>query len=112
MITSAAHHGLRVRRLRVLPDPVLKMVGVGLAVAVAIDATIVRVVLVPALMSLLGDRAWWLPRWLDRTLPSVNLDATTPAPTTRRPCPPRTRQQPDGNRNLCPCPTRLHRQAP
>jgi putative drug exporter of the RND superfamily len=61
------------------PDPVLKMVGVGLAVAVAIDATIVRVVLVPALMSLLGDRAWWLPRWLDRTLPSVNLEATTPA---------------------------------
>jgi putative drug exporter of the RND superfamily len=46
---------------------------------VAIDATIVRVVLVPALMSLLGDRAWWLPRWLDRTLPSVNLEATTPA---------------------------------
>jgi putative drug exporter of the RND superfamily len=64
------------------PDPVLKMVGVGLAVAVGIDATIVRVVLVPALMSLLGDRAWWLPRWLDRTLPTVNLDTTTPAPTT------------------------------
>ena len=64
------------------PDPVLKMVGVGLAVAVAIDATIVRVVLVPALMSLLGDRAWWLPRWLDRILPSVNLEATTPAPTS------------------------------
>ena len=58
------------------------MVGVGLAVAVAIDATIVRVVLVPALMSLLGDRAWWLPRWLDRILPSVNLEATTPAPTS------------------------------
>jgi putative drug exporter of the RND superfamily len=69
------------------PDPVLKMVGVGLAVAVAIDATIVRVVLVPALMSLLGDRAWWLPRWLDRTLPSVNLDATTPSPTTAPPIP-------------------------
>jgi putative drug exporter of the RND superfamily len=64
------------------PDPVLKMVGVGLAVAVGIDATIVRVVLVPALMSLLGDRAWWLPRWLDRTLPTVSLDTTTPAPTT------------------------------
>jgi putative drug exporter of the RND superfamily len=61
------------------PDPVLKMVGVGLAVAVAIDATLVRVVLVPALMSLLGDRAWWLPRWLDRTLPSGNLDAAAPA---------------------------------
>ena len=64
------------------PDPVLKMVGVGLAVAVAIDATIVRVVLVPALMSLLGDRAWWLPRWLEGILPSVNLDATTPASIT------------------------------
>jgi len=81
-------------------DPVLKMVGVGLAVAVAIDATIVRVVLVPALMSLLGDRAWWLPRWLDRTLPSVNLQATTPAPINASPIPtpdtpPAARQEPE-----------------
>src|SRR4029450_2329800 len=60
------------------PDPVLKMVGVGLAVAVAIDATIVRVVLVPALMSLLGDRAWWLPRWLGSTPPSANRGPHTP----------------------------------
>ena len=74
------------------------MVGVGLAVAVAIDATIVRVVLVPALMSLLGDRAWWLPRWLDRILPSVNLDATTPAPTTAPPKPTRTPDTPPAAR--------------
>ena len=76
------------------------MVGVGLAVAVAIDATIVRVVLVPALMSLLGDRAWWLPRWLDRILPSVNLEATTPAPTSAADmpapdAPPAARQEPE-----------------
>jgi putative drug exporter of the RND superfamily len=49
-------------------------------------------------MSLLGDRAWWLPRWLDRTLPSVNLDATTPAPTTTPPKPTRTPDTPPAAR--------------
>jgi RND superfamily putative drug exporter len=52
----------------------LKLVGLGLAVAVAVDATIVRIVLVPATMDLLGRANWWLPRWLDRLLPSVDLD--------------------------------------
>jgi putative drug exporter of the RND superfamily len=99
------------------PDPVLKMIGVGLAVAVAIDATIVRVVLVPALMSLLGDRAWWLPRWLDRTLPSVNLEATTPAPTNAPPIPTpdpgHATSSPTGARTSIPALTRgLHRRAP
>jgi RND superfamily putative drug exporter len=47
----------------------LKLIGLGLAVAVAIDATIVRVVLVPATMELLGDANWWLPKWLARILP-------------------------------------------
>ena len=46
-----------------------KMFGIGLAAAVLIDATIVRMVLVPATMELLGDRNWWLPGWLDRLLP-------------------------------------------
>jgi RND superfamily putative drug exporter len=63
----------------------LKLVGLGLAVAVAVDATIVRVVLVPATMELLGRANWWLPAWLDRLLPSVDLDGahhgTTLAPT-------------------------------
>jgi RND superfamily putative drug exporter len=57
----------------------LKLIGLGLAVAVAVDATIVRVVLVPATMELLGRANWWLPRWLDRLLPHVGLESA-PAP--------------------------------
>jgi len=57
------------------PDPVGKMFGIGLAVAVFIDATIVRIVLVPATMVLLGDANWWLPGWLDRLLPNMNLES-------------------------------------
>ncbi len=56
------------------PDPVAQMFGIGLAVAVFIDATIVRIVLVPATMVLLGDANWWLPGWLDRILPNMNLE--------------------------------------
>ena len=56
------------------PDPVAQMFGIGLAVAVLIDATIVRIVLVPATMVLLGDANWWLPGWLDRILPNMNLE--------------------------------------
>jgi RND superfamily putative drug exporter len=44
-------------------------------VAVLIDATIVRLLLVPATMELLGDRNWWIPRWLDRILPRVHIEA-------------------------------------
>ena len=50
-------------------DRSLKLFGLGLAVAVLVDATVVRMVLVPATMELLGDRNWWLPKWLDRILP-------------------------------------------
>jgi RND superfamily putative drug exporter len=52
----------------------LKLIGLGLAVAVAVDATIVRIVLVPATMELLGDANWWLPRRLARFLPHVDVD--------------------------------------
>ncbi|NLT05772.1 MAG: MMPL family transporter [Solirubrobacterales bacterium] len=55
-------------------DAVVKQFGVGLAVAIAIDATIVRCLLVPAAMRLMGDRCWWLPRWLDRILPRVSIE--------------------------------------
>ena len=55
-------------------DPVVKMMGVGLATAVAIDATVVRMVLVPSTMALVGDPNWWLPRWLDRLLPNLDLE--------------------------------------
>jgi RND superfamily putative drug exporter len=55
-------------------DPVVKEFGVGLAVAIAIDSTLVRCLLVPAVMVLLGKRAWWLPRWLDRIVPHVSIE--------------------------------------
>ena len=57
-------------------DRVAKLMGTGLAVAVFLDATIVRMLLVPATMELLGDRNWWLPKWLDRILPVVHVEAT------------------------------------
>ena len=56
-------------------DRQLKLFGLGLAVAVLLDATIVRMVLVPATMELLGDRNWWIPKWLDRILPHVHIEA-------------------------------------
>jgi RND superfamily putative drug exporter len=56
------------------------MFGIGLAAAILIDATIVRMVLVPATMELLGDRNWWLPRWLDRLLPHVDVEGSASAP--------------------------------
>jgi putative drug exporter of the RND superfamily len=55
-------------------DPVVKEFGVGLAVAIAIDSTIVRCLLVPAVMVLLGKNAWWLPKWLDRILPKISIE--------------------------------------
>jgi putative drug exporter of the RND superfamily len=55
-------------------DRVIKLMGVGLATAVLLDATIVRMLLVPATMELLGDRNWWLPRWLDRLLPRIDVE--------------------------------------
>jgi len=57
----------------------IKMFGFGLAVAVFLDATIVRMLLVPATMQLLGDRNWWLPRWLDRLLPKIDVEGSSHA---------------------------------
>ena len=56
------------------PDVIAKMFGVGLGLAILIDVLIVRLVIAPAVVTLLGDRAWWLPRWLDRLLPDVSLE--------------------------------------
>ena len=55
-------------------DPTVKQFGVGLAVAIAIDATLVRCLLVPAIMVVMGKAAWWLPRWLDRGLPEISIE--------------------------------------
>ncbi|MEX1092937.1 MAG: MMPL family transporter, partial [Acidimicrobiia bacterium] len=56
----------------------VKILGLGLASAVAIDATVVRMLLVPATMELLGDKNWWIPRWLDRILPNLVVEPTNP----------------------------------
>jgi putative drug exporter of the RND superfamily len=56
------------------PDIIGKMFGVGLGLAILIDVLIVRMVISPAVVSLLGDRAWWLPAWLDKLLPNVSLE--------------------------------------
>jgi RND superfamily putative drug exporter len=56
-------------------DRLLKLFGLGLTVAVLADATIVRLVLVPASMELMGRANWWLPHWLDRRLPKLSLEA-------------------------------------
>jgi RND superfamily putative drug exporter len=60
-------------------DRVLKLMGIGLATAIFLDATVVRMLLVPATMELLGDKNWWLPRWLDRILPNLDVEGTQEA---------------------------------
>ena len=86
-------------------DPNIKQFGVGMAAAVAIDATIVRCVLVPGVMRVLGDAAWWFPRWLDRITPQFSIEgkdwlekrdaaaAASAVPAPRRPCRLRTPRQ-------------------
>jgi RND superfamily putative drug exporter len=56
------------------PVPSLKMLGLGLATAILVDATLVRMVLVPATMALLGKANWWLPGWLDKILPHLTVE--------------------------------------
>ncbi|MEV7889100.1 MMPL family transporter [Streptomyces sp. NPDC002817] len=63
-------------------DSMIKMIGFGLATAVLLDAFVVRMAIVPAVLALLGDRAWWLPKWLDRRLPRVDVEGEA---LTRRP---------------------------
>jgi putative drug exporter of the RND superfamily len=56
------------------PDAFLKLFGIGLASAIFLDATLVRMVLVPAVMQLLGSRNWWIPDWLERILPRLDVE--------------------------------------
>jgi RND superfamily putative drug exporter len=75
VITAAALIMILVFSAFVLGDDrAIKLFGFGLAIAVFLDATIVRLILVPATMELLGDWNWWLPKWLDRILPHVHVD--------------------------------------
>ncbi|GGQ18673.1 membrane protein [Streptomyces mutabilis] len=76
-------------------DDMIKMMGFGLAIAVLFDAFVVRMAIVPAVLALLGTKAWWLPKWLDRVLPNVDVegeklhkelgDTSGPAQPTREP---------------------------
>ncbi|MFJ9768035.1 MMPL family transporter [Streptomyces erythrochromogenes] len=90
IITSAALIMVAVfLSFAVAEDPSTKMFGLGLATAIFIDATVVRMVLVPATMTLLGRTNWWLPKWLDGILPRgpVGTGDSDPESTVEAPCP-------------------------
>jgi putative drug exporter of the RND superfamily len=67
------------------PEVFLKVFGIGLASAIFLDATLVRMVLVPAVMQILGKANWWIPSWLERVLPTLDVERVgmTPAPEGR-----------------------------
>jgi uncharacterized membrane protein YdfJ with MMPL/SSD domain len=60
-------------------DPTVKMLAIGMAFAVLIDASLVRMILVPAIMALLGKHAWWMPRWLEPVVPHLQLEGSAAA---------------------------------
>ena len=66
------------------PDTFLKLFGIGLATAIFLDATVVRMVLVPAVMQLLGSRNWWIPNWLERILPRLDVEPVAVSPAEAR----------------------------
>jgi RND superfamily putative drug exporter len=87
VITSAALIMIFVFGAFVLnPTPEVKMFGLGLAFAVLVDATIVRMLLVPAIMEILGDANWWFPKWL-RFLPRLDIDSSPPSLASARSVP-------------------------
>ncbi|MDG9723731.1 MULTISPECIES: MMPL family transporter [unclassified Streptomyces] len=81
-------------------DDLVAMMGFGLAAAVLFDAFVVRMVIVPAVHSLLGDAAWWLPRWLDRLLPNVDVEGEKLQRRLRSAAPPKQRGATDHERDL------------
>jgi RND superfamily putative drug exporter len=73
-----------------IEDVIVKAIAFGLAVGILVDAFLVRMTLVPAVLALLGRSAWWLPRWLDRILPDLDIEgarlgAREPASTVEEP---------------------------
>lgn len=81
VITAAAAIMVTVFLAFVLgPDRIIKEFGIGLATAIFVDATIVRVFLVPSTMELLRDANWWMPKWLDRLLPNINVEGPDRGP--------------------------------
>jgi RND superfamily putative drug exporter len=71
---------------------VIKLFGIGFASAIFIDATLIRLVIVPSTMELLGDAYWWLPNWLDRILPHLDVEGPGQEPLVESELPP---EQPD-----------------
>ena len=89
VITAAAAIMICVFGSFVIGDPlhVLKVFGLGLASAILIDATLVRMVLVPGVMELLGDANWWMPSWLDRAVPTLGVEVDVDPPEETAPAP-------------------------
>ena len=79
-------------------DRIVKLFGVGLAVAVLLDATLVRMLLVPATMALLGRGNWWIPQWLDRVLPNLNVEGESPTSAAEADSQSDTSSDPDSDR--------------
>jgi RND superfamily putative drug exporter len=66
------------------PDVFLKLFGIGLASAIFLDATLVRMVLVPAVMQIFGKANWWIPSWLEKVLPTLDVERVGPMPAESR----------------------------
>jgi RND superfamily putative drug exporter len=82
VITAAAAIMICVFGSFVIGDPlrVLKVFGLGLAASILIDATLVRMILVPSVMELLGNLNWWMPKWLDRVVPNLGIEVDVDEP--------------------------------
>ncbi len=94
VITTAAAIMVVVFASFILNDQAaVKMLAIGMAVAVLIDASIVRMILVPAVMSLLGKRAWWMPQWMERIVPQLQLEGSVAAAAAAAPGQPGHRDQ-------------------
>ena len=101
IITAAAAIMFCVFASFVIKDPlhILKVFGLGLAAAVAVDATVVRMMLVPSIMEILGPGNWWMPRLLDRTIPTIGVEVTPdPCPAPSRS--PRPTRGPDAGHRI------------
>ena len=84
-------------------DPTVKMLAIGMAFAVLIDASLVRMILVPSIMALLDARAWWMPRWMEPIVPHLQLEGSTAPAASAAPAPaaPAPAASPDQGRDGC-----------
>jgi RND superfamily putative drug exporter len=76
------------------PDRVSKEFGLLLGVAILTDALLMRLTLVPSLLALLGERTWWIPRWLARALPNITIEPPGEHPAPREPAHPKPERAP------------------